>query len=733
MRIPWHSNRIAIKLIAALVIFSSLITLATTAIQLYSEYGRDTGVIKERFQLVERSYLDSIAENVWEADVERLQLLTRGIIEFPDFEYAIVREAGGAEMVAVGSQMDEDVIRRIYALRYSFRGSDLTIGELEVVASLQGVYDRILERVGLILISNAIKTFLVAMFMFAMVYWLLTRHLDVMAQFARRINFSMSAEPLVLDRGYLSGGPDEVDELTTSLNDMQERLFLTYQERLEGEQKIRLLLESTGEAIYGVDTKGLCTFSNPACWKLLGFENEEALLGKNVHDLAHHTLADGSHHPFQDCRINHAIRKGEGAHADDEIFWHMDGTSFPVEYRSHPIIQDGKLVGAVVTFVDITERKRVEESARLSKARMDEIVDIAPEAVITVGNDMSIQLFNKSAERIFGYEAAEIMGRPMEVLMPERLRQGHKAHIDGFDGSTQTYRLMDMRNEIAGLRKDGSEFPASASVSKLMVGDEKLFTVMLRDITERKRSDNERQKALIEAEIANRAKSEFLANMSHELRTPLNAIIGFADVLEKGLYGNINERQTEGISYIGQAGRHLLDLVNDILDLSKIEAGKFDVYVQEVDTERAIESTLRLVSERARKAGVTLVTQIADDLPPLVADERLLRQMLVNLLSNAVKFTPADGEIVVALLTSDKGELLVEVRDTGVGIRKEDIPKVMASFGQVDGSLVRRNEGTGLGLPLVKSFMELHGGELEIESEPEVGTVARLVFPVNPG
>ena len=229
--------------------------------------------------------------------------------------------------------------------------------------------------------------------------------------------------------------------------------------------------------------------------------------------------------------------------------------------------------------------------------------------------------------------------------------------------------------------------------------------------------------------MANRAKSEFLANMSHELRTPLNAIIGFADMLTQEYMGQVNDRQSEYLRDITGSGKHLLGLINDILDLSKIEAGKVELVESRVNAKGLIDGCIRLVAERALQGGLRLICSEMDTDLGVQADERMLRQMLLNLLSNAVKFTPEGGRVTVGAEVKSTGECCISVSDTGIGIASQDISTAMSTFGQIDSALDRRYEGTGLGLPLVRSLAELHEGKLEIESEPDVGTTARICFP----
>jgi signal transduction histidine kinase len=346
-------------------------------------------------------------------------------------------------------------------------------------------------------------------------------------------------------------------------------------------------------------------------------------------------------------------------------------------------------------------------------------------------SDLKLVAFNRRYIEIGGYPRNLIrLGLPFEDIVRFNAERGAYGHDDDLDVEQQISRRMMLARQGEALR--GERGGPNGTV--LAVRRDPLpnggLVVTLTDTTERKRAEDQMLKAKEEAELADRAKTEFLANMSHELRTPLNAVIGFSEVIKEGMFGPVGSaKYIEYANGIHESGIHLLALINDILDLSKVEAGKADLDEEAVDVHKVIRSCMTLMSERAESGGVKLVAEPSAELPTLCADERKLKQILVNLLSNAVKFTDPGGTVTIKSWARPESGFIIQVVDSGIGMALDDIPKALEPFTQVDSKLDRKYEGTGLGLPLTKTLIELHSGSFDLQSKLGIGTTATVRFP----
>jgi PAS domain S-box-containing protein len=327
---------------------------------------------------------------------------------------------------------------------------------------------------------------------------------------------------------------------------------------------------------------------------------------------------------------------------------------------------------------------------------------------------------------MFGYSKAELIGSDIGFLSSGT----HPYTLDmAIENSTRARSDGGQIFEWHCKARNGVLFWTEISIRYTEIGHIPAVVAIVRDITERKRLDEKLRLAVLQAFAASAAKSSFLASMSHELRTPLNAIIGFSDLMLTQTLGPLgNPRYREYINDIHGSGLQLLALIDDLLDLSRIDAGEAHLIEQTVSLRHVIAAACRMVELQAKEAKLQIAVELPPDLPDVRGDERRIKQIVLNLLSNAVKFTPAGGTITITAKKSESG-LLLEVSDTGIGIAEADLPRVLERFGQVDSSLSRKHKGTGLGLPLVKQMIELHGGSLSIKSEVNVGTTAAVAFP----
>ncbi len=367
------------------------------------------------------------------------------------------------------------------------------------------------------------------------------------------------------------------------------------------------------------------------------------------------------------------------------------------------------------------------QALRMETEELHSILETATDGVVVVGAEGEIRSLNRSASALFNYDDGEIRGKPFAMLFAHESQKAVLDYLSGLSGHGVASVLNDGR-EVIGREASGGFIPLFMTMGRLSSSNG--FCAVIRDITQWKRTEEELRNAKRAAETANAHKSDFLARVSHEIRTPLNAIIGFSDMMASEHFGPIgNPRYVEYANDIGRSGRHVLDIVNDLLDISKIEAGEMDLEFTAVEINDAVSEAVSLVQPQANSQRVIIRTSLSGSVPNVVADNRSIKQIALNILSNAIRFTPSGGQIVVSTAYEANGSVILRIRDTGVGMTRTELEQAMKPFRQVTTGVRKRGDGTGLGLPLTKAMAEANRAQFSISSTPNEGTLVEISFP----
>jgi PAS domain S-box-containing protein len=470
-----------------------------------------------------------------------------------------------------------------------------------------------------------------------------------------------------------------------------------------------------GVLVYRLET---LLYANRAFLDWTGHDSMDALAANGgLDNLFVEPGADNSGEPGGDGRLlKLTTERGEQYSAEGRLF------SVPWEGETAHVLMLVPPAGEV--------RDNAPEAAlQLAQAESRElksILDTATDGVLILDHEGHILASNRSAEALFGYDAPELLGSLFaDLFAPESQR----AAVDYLDGLTRerAVRLLNGGREVIGRVRQGGLIPLSMTMGKL--ADEK-FCAVFRDLSQWKKTEEELIGAKQQAEKASLAKSEFLAKISHEIRTPLNAIIGFSEVMMGERFGPIgNDRYRQYLKDIHASGGHLVSLLNDLLDLSKIEAGKLDLIFSNINLNELTQQCVAIMQPQANQQRIIIRTSLPPILPPIVADARSVRQIVLNLLSNSIKFTGAGGQVIVSTALTDDGEVVLRVRDTGVGMSESDIQMALEPFRQLATSARWGSGGTGLGLPLTKALAQANRARFAIKSAINAGTLVEISFP----
>ncbi len=495
----------------------------------------------------------------------------------------------------------------------------------------------------------------------------------------------------------------------------------------EAAEFIDTLLESSTEhSFIATDAAGGILLWNEGARRLYGHEPAE-IVGQSWTTL--HTEADvllG----LPGAMAGEATRDGKWEGTVQRV--RRDGTEFTARVVVTPRRgSGGKPGGFLLISTDITEQVRIGRELDNARRYAQSLLESAPDAMVIVDSEGQIKLTNAETEKLFGYSRDQLIGQSVDLLIPARFRERHPGHRNGFFATPRT-RRMGAGLDLWARRGDGVEFPVEVSLSPLETEQGLLATAAIRDVTERMRVEHELRDANSQLEGANRSKDRFLASMSHELRTPLNAILGFTGTLLMGLPGPLNSDQEKQLRTVQSSGRHLLSLINDLLDLARIEAGKLELNIEEVECRDLLEEVVVGLRPLADDKAIGLEVTNGAEGVHVHSDRRSLSQILINLTNNAIKFTDEGGVRLALTREDDDGTPIVRfsVIDTGKGIQDQDQQQLFAAFEQIGGPSGRPYEGTGLGLYICQTLAAQLGASIDFESEYGEGSTFTLEVPV---
>jgi PAS domain S-box-containing protein len=536
-----------------------------------------------------------------------------------------------------------------------------------------------------------------------------------------RIDVSLTVSPILNESGQVVGA-------SKVARDVRERRIAEL-----AQLRLAAIVQSSDDPIISKDLNGIVTSWNPAAERLFGYTAEE-IIGRSI------TAIIPASRLSEEDYVLGRIRSGLSVEHFETVRQAKDGHLIDISLTVSPIrTPAGKLVGASKIARDIRERKTFDEAAR----RLGAIVESSDDAI--VGKDLNgiVTSWNAAAERMFGYTAEEMIGQSITRIIPAD-RLDEEAYVLG------KVRAGSRVEHFETIRRDKSGRPieVSLTISPILAPDGRVIgaSKIARDITRHKRLIESQREALAREEAArrqvleianrrvqegSRLKSEFVANMSHELRTPLNSIIGFAELMVDERLGPMPPRYAEFSSLILKSAAHLLQLINDILDLAKVESGKVDLKPERVVLASVIEDVTSVVGSLARQRNIRIEATIPPEVGEVHLDPNRLKQVLYNYLSNAIKFSHDHGRIQVRVYRDGPGYFSIEVEDHGIGIRPEDVDRLFIDFQQLDASTAKLHKGTGLGLALTKRIVEAQGGTVGVRSEFEVGSTFFARLPTN--
>ncbi len=715
-----ESNRLAVRLALYVVLVSTFITIFTSAFQLYEIYKTDISAIELRLNEIRDSYTENIASRLWVANKEELEISLQGILRLPDIEHISVYE--DAMLVSeVGKLPDTKTIEREYPLTYVFRNKSQQIGLIKITASLKNVYRHIIDQALAIILSNAVKTFLISGFMLYLFYHLVAKHLRKIADYAKDVSITNLEHTLALDRKENdSQHQDEFDLLVDAFATMQATMSKSVRRMQDSEAHYRSLVESSSAIPWTVNADDLCLFYiGPQIKSLFSFPViswcEEGFWLDRIHSQDRDrviTAIKNSIASQQGCKFDYRLINGSG----DSVWIHAHlGGAYVKNGKSH-------MQGFMF---DASEEHSMHEELRENEEFMESILDNMIDGVITIDETGVIQSFNKSAEEMFGYDADDITGKNVALLMSSTTGDMHNTYVSNYIESEHP-NVIGIGRDLVAKRKDDSLFPMRISVTELPTthNGKKWFIGSCVDLTEQRQQEEQLRRSQ-----KMDALGKLTGGIAHDFNNMLNIIMGYAEILRRKLD---NEEMVNFVGEIQNAGKRGAALTRKLLLFSSQQAAEErKTMINEVlhDDRNMLQKTLT--------ARIVLKLDLADELWPVFLDKADLEDAILNICINAMHAMPEGGELhistrnvalhdhkvrVAGLEPSEYVEL--SITDTGSGMDVATSAKIFDPFFSTKG-----DKGTGLGMSQVYGFIQRSHGDIKVFSEQGTGTRIVMYFP----
>jgi PAS domain S-box-containing protein len=698
-------HSLAYRMTLRVILFSSLIAICFTILQLYLDFRQDVRNIHSFFASIRETSLRPLEESVWILDDLQISLQLEGLIKREDIVYAAVA-MNGEVIWAEGTPVRTNAISQNYPLVRTIRGGQEEIGRLVVAASLDGVYRRMLRRVVILLVTNTFKTFLVSGFILLLFRKNITRHLERFAEYVQQIDIQhQEPKPLTLERGPTP--VDELDQMTTALNALCQSGYQVYRDLSTQEQRLRLFLNATESAIFGVDQKGDCTFINQIACEYLGVTEEQGVLG---HNLLERIGRDEARRSMMDVFVEQVlstISQCRPRFVDEMPLILPDDSVISISQRSYPVIEQGGCTGAIVFFTDISRQQKLEQEKQL----FSKIVRQAPSLILIADAQGTVEFVNRGFEQVMGTGADALVG--MKVLdylanldlAPRMDQVREKIHR----GETWSGTISQTNPSGRGIILDAAIFPIHDGKGMLTN-----VVAMGKDIT--------REQQLVD-QLHHVQKMEAMgklaASIAHEFGNPLLGIrFALRDLQQRP---ELTAKDVDLLLLAEQECDRMRKLIRDLQQFNRPSSGR----KTEFDLHRILEDILALHHNLLCKKRVRVVRAYAAHPVRLQAVEDQIRQVLINLIINATDAMSAGGGILTLSTQVCNDELVLLVRDSGSGIAQEHLDKIFEPFFTTKSAV----EGTGLGLPVSYGIIRAHGGRIEVDSEPGC-TVFTVVLPL---